>query len=416
MRTLMLLDNATLDGYLARRVDANAAALMPIDAEQFDWQADLLADYDTLLTGRVSYMTGAEFWPTQPNRPTRRKAHRHDQGGVLADTRQPRLGEFTFGYREPGCRAGPVADRTRSWLRQLEYFVAVAEEANFTRAAARVHVAQSGVSAQVRHLERELGQSLFDRSRRVVRLTEAGAAVLPYARAALAAVSGARLAVDEFTGLLRGHLALGTVTSISSQDINLPALLAGFHTDHPGVQISLTADNTDNLITWLRGGQLDLAFIGLGASTPEGVDAHVITSEPLVAVVSPTDALAATTTTALADLADRQLISLPRGTGLRSCLDDACAAAGIQPHVAFEAGDPRLLAELAAQGLGVAIVPQSLARTRHPQLHAITITAPAMQGRVALAWRVGGPIAPTAQAFITRVRTHHARPHLPTSV
>lgn len=64
----MLLDNATLDGYLARRADANAAALMPIVAEQFDWQADLLADYDTLLTGRVSYVTGAQFWPAQHNR------------------------------------------------------------------------------------------------------------------------------------------------------------------------------------------------------------------------------------------------------------------------------------------------------------------------------------------------------------
>ena len=68
MRKLMLLDNATLDGYLARRADPNAAALMPIVAGQFDWQADLLADYDTLLTGRVSYVTGAEFWPKQPNR------------------------------------------------------------------------------------------------------------------------------------------------------------------------------------------------------------------------------------------------------------------------------------------------------------------------------------------------------------
>jgi dihydrofolate reductase len=68
MRTLMLLDNATLDGYLARRADANAAALMPIVAGQFDWQADLLAGYDTLLTGRVSYVTGAKFWPEQRNR------------------------------------------------------------------------------------------------------------------------------------------------------------------------------------------------------------------------------------------------------------------------------------------------------------------------------------------------------------
>jgi DNA-binding transcriptional LysR family regulator len=89
-------------------------------------------------------------------------------------------------------------------LRQLAYFVTVAEEANFTRAAAKLHVAQPGVSAQIRRLERELGQQLLDRSARAVRLTEVGAAVLPYARAALQAVDGARLAVDELTGLLRG--------------------------------------------------------------------------------------------------------------------------------------------------------------------------------------------------------------------
>src|SRR3954467_2389851 len=100
-------------------------------------------------------------------------------------------------------------------LRQLEYFVTVVEEAGFTRAAERVHVAQPGVSAQIRRLERELGQELLDRSGRSVRLTEVGAAVLPYARAALAAVDGVRLAVDELTGLLRGQVAIGTVTSHS---------------------------------------------------------------------------------------------------------------------------------------------------------------------------------------------------------
>ena len=114
-------------------------------------------------------------------------------------------------------------------LRQLEYFVAVAEERNFTRAAAKVHVAQPGVSAQIRRLERELGQELLDRGGRSVRLTEAGAAVLPYARAALAAV-------DELAGLLRGHIAIGTVTS---HNVDLPGLLAEFHDDHPAVEITL---------------------------------------------------------------------------------------------------------------------------------------------------------------------------------
>src|SRR5437016_2911419 len=111
-------------------------------------------------------------------------------------------------------------------LRQLEYFVAVAEEANFTRAAGRLHVAQPGVSAQIRRLERELGEELLDRSERAVRVTDVGAAVLGYARAALAAVDGARRAVDELTGLVRGHVAVGTVTS---HNAGLPSLLASFH-------------------------------------------------------------------------------------------------------------------------------------------------------------------------------------------
>src|SRR4051794_18641989 len=98
-------------------------------------------------------------------------------------------------------------------LRQLAYFVAVVEEANFTRAAEKMHVAQPGVSAQVRLLERELGQVLLDRSGRTVRVTEVGAAVLPFARAALDAVSGVRLVVDEMAGLVRGRVALGMITS-----------------------------------------------------------------------------------------------------------------------------------------------------------------------------------------------------------
>src|SRR3954454_22487022 len=96
-------------------------------------------------------------------------------------------------------------------LRQLEYFLAVAETANFTRAAERVHISQSGVSAQVRALEQELGQPLFDRSGKAVRLTDAGAAVLPHARAALAAGNAVREAVDELTGLVHGHVSVGMV-------------------------------------------------------------------------------------------------------------------------------------------------------------------------------------------------------------
>src|SRR5688572_3576890 len=111
-------------------------------------------------------------------------------------------------------------------LRQLEYLVAVAEERNFTRAAERIRVAQPAVSAQIQRLERELGQRMLDRSRRAVRLTAAGEAVLPHARAALAAVRSMPIAVDEVTQLVRGTVTIGTVTS---HNVDIPRLLAEFH-------------------------------------------------------------------------------------------------------------------------------------------------------------------------------------------
>src|SRR6478672_6107487 len=164
-------------------------------------------------------------------------------------------------------------------LRQLEYFVAVAEEANFTRAAERIHVAQPAVSAQ--RLERELGQPLLDRSRRTVRLTAAGEAALPYARAALAAVADIHVAVEELTQLVRGTVAIGTVTSHS---VDMPLLLADFHADHPEVEITLSTDSSDTLIEMVCTGRLDAAIVSVGpGERPEGLDVEVVTDEAIAA-------------------------------------------------------------------------------------------------------------------------------------
>ncbi|RYZ48107.1 MAG: LysR family transcriptional regulator, partial [Sphingobacteriales bacterium] len=138
-------------------------------------------------------------------------------------------------------------------LRQLEYFVAVAEEANFTRAAARVHISQSGVSAQIRALERELGAELIDRSGGTATLTTAGQAALPQARATLAAAGSVKQSVDDVTGLLRGRLSVGMVTACT-----VPPLfdaLAGFHAAHPGVDIALREGNSDDLVADVRSGR-----------------------------------------------------------------------------------------------------------------------------------------------------------------
>jgi DNA-binding transcriptional LysR family regulator len=285
-------------------------------------------------------------------------------------------------------------------LRQLEYFVAVAEEANFTRAAQRIHVAQPAVSAQIQRLERELGQPLLDRSRRTVRLTAVGEATLPYAKAALAAVADVRVAVEELTQLVRGTVTIGTVTSHS---VDIPALLADFHADHPQVEITLSTDSSDALIEKVQTGQLDAAIVSVGPEEqPEGLEVEVVTDEPIQAVVSPTDELASRKTIRLSDLADRQLIALPVGAGIRHQLDAACARAGVKPRIAFEASTPVALADLAGRGLGVAIVPASVPRERG-ELHALNIV-PQLRGRLVLAWRSGGPMSPAARVLVDKAR------------
>jgi DNA-binding transcriptional LysR family regulator len=290
-------------------------------------------------------------------------------------------------------------------LRQLEYLVTVAEEANFTRAAARLHVTQPGVSAQIRQLERELGQPLLDRSARKVRLTGAGAAVLPHARAALAAVASCRLAVDELTGLVRGHVSVGMLTSVPFE---LASLLADFHDRHPAIEITLTEATSGQLLDALVAGQLDMALIGSVSGRPPGVATQVVTDEPLVAAVSPGDALAGRTSIALRELLQRALISLPRGTGLRSRFEQACASAGARPRIAFEAGHPQVLGQLAARGLGVAILPRSFTDAHPGLLHALEITRPRIRAQIELAWRAEGPISPAARALVG-----HARGSLP---
>jgi DNA-binding transcriptional LysR family regulator len=291
-------------------------------------------------------------------------------------------------------------------LRQLEYLVAVADEASFTRAAERVHVAQPGVSAQVRRLEAELGQPLLDRSGRTVRPTGAGAAVLPYARAALAAVAAARLAVDELAGLVRGHVAVGMITGGVAA---VPEMLAGFHRRHPGVQMTLTEDGSDALLAAIRAGELDLALVGAATAPPAGVATQVVLDDALVAAVALEHPLRSRATITLRALAGEALVCLPRGTGLRSALDRACAAAGLRPHVAFEASDPVMLADLAARGLGVAILPRSLAEYRAADLHALEIIRPALRSRLELAWRADGPSGPAGRALVEHAREAMAR-------
>ncbi|MCX5193952.1 LysR family transcriptional regulator [Streptomyces sp. NBC_00249] len=301
-------------------------------------------------------------------------------------------------------------------LTQLRYFVAVVEEGGFTRAGARLHVSQPGVSAQVAQLERELGQRLLDRSGRRVTPTEAGEAVLPYARAALAAVEGIRRTADEFSGLLRGRVALGLIPGAAaarSEGFDVVTLLGDFHDAHPRVEIALAEDTSERMLAAVRDGRLDLALVGLGGEEPPaGVSTRVLLDAPLVAAVRPGHPLvreAVRATIPLGALRDRPLIALPHGTGVRGVLERACAELGFTPRVDFEAATPAVLARLAARGLGVAVFPSGAETgeaageaTGGEALRTLRITGPELRGRVALAWRTDGPSGPAARRLLAR--------------
>jgi len=287
-------------------------------------------------------------------------------------------------------------------LRHLSYFVAVAEEGQVTRAAARLSVAQPAVSAQLRRLERELGEPLFHRDQRGVRLTGAGEAFLPHARAALAAAERGRDAIMSLRGLLTGSLRVGVVRPV---DRRFAAALGEFHRAHPAVAIAVVEQHNEPLLEALANGEVDVALVGTARRPPSPIHTRVIAAEPLVLGVRHDHPLARRRTVTLATLREEPMITLTRESGLRAVLENACREAGFSPRIAVEAGELRGLAELAAEGLGVAIAPRSA--FDGADVAVVRFTRPALQRRTALAWDPEAR-SPAGRAFVALVAEHFA--------
>lgn len=280
-------------------------------------------------------------------------------------------------------------------LRQLSYFVAVAEEGQFTRAAIRVSVAQPAVSAQIRRLERELGEPLFHRDRRAVTLTGAGEALLPHARSALAAAERGRDTIASLHGVLRGRLRVGVAGPV---DHRFAAALGDFHRAHPAVEIAFTQQRNEPLLEAVASGEVDAAIVGIGAQPlPPRIRTRVIATEPLVLAVRRGDPLSSRRTVTLAQLREQPMITLVRGSGLRTVLENACRDAGFVPRITAEAGELDSLVELAAEGLGAAVLPYSAADGA--DLAVLKITRPRLQRRTALAWNEA-VTSPAGRAFL----------------
>ncbi|MCV7383382.1 LysR family transcriptional regulator [Mycolicibacter longobardus] len=242
-------------------------------------------------------------------------------------------------------------------LRQLKHFVAVAEELHFTRAAAKVHVVQSTLSASISSLEHELGTALLVRNNRRVDLTTAGQALLPDAQNALAAADQARAAVDAVRGVLSGHLCIGVIQGLGTVD--LPALLARYHRSFPRIDISLRHDPIDTLVQATADGGLDLAFVSRPYDGSR-VKELFLGNEPLVLAVRHDDPLAGRDVVALTDLQEREFVERRADLRTRLHIDGICAELGFRRSICAESNTPVDLVDLVAAGLGVAFLPPAL--------------------------------------------------------
>jgi len=247
-------------------------------------------------------------------------------------------------------------------LRQLEHFVAVAEERHFTRAASRLHIVQSGLSASIQALEDEMGAALFLRTTRRVSLTPAGQALLEEARRVLIAAKVARNVVADMRSLQRGRLMVGAIQGLSPF-IDLPKLLGDFHRQYPNVEIRLSFDDTGALIEGVHEGRLDIAFTQFIEAPPADLTARMLACDPLVLACPSDHKLAGQQNLKLTDIAQEDFIDLPPGHGTRQLVDQSFAAAGLSRRSEFEVNDLTMQLDMVAHGLGVALVPELVAQS-----------------------------------------------------
>jgi DNA-binding transcriptional LysR family regulator len=251
-------------------------------------------------------------------------------------------------------------------LRQLQHFLAVAEERHFTRAAQRVNIVQSALSTSIRALEEELDAPLFVRSTRQVRLTAVGRVLLDKARLVLDAADEARNAVAAAKGLTRGTLGIGTVQGLPAF-LGLPALIAGFHARHPGVEVRLCQGKAAHLLDKVRSGCLDLVFLPLD-ERPPGVTTRMIACEALVLVCAAHHPLAGREEVDLSELQSFPFVDFEPDWGTRRLIDRAFRDTGATRQIAFEVSDLDTQLELVRRGLGIALIPQAIAEARRSAL------------------------------------------------
>ena len=242
-------------------------------------------------------------------------------------------------------------------LHQLRYFVAVAEEGSFSRAAAREHVAQPSLSQQIQKLEFDVGERLFDRLPRSIVLTEAGKHLLDYARRVLLEMTNARRCLEDLKRNVCGHLTVGGILTIAP--FVLPALIEKFQNRYSNVTLEIFEDATENLALRLEDGTLDLALVSSCNESP-ALQRHSLGNEPLLLLLSREHPLAKRTKVKWSDLKSQKFLLLHEMHCLSAQVCELLEANHLQPQLAARAAQLATIAKMVESGLGVTLVPQMM--------------------------------------------------------
>ncbi len=280
-------------------------------------------------------------------------------------------------------------------LRQLRYFLALAQHLHFARAAESLHITQPSLSQQIRALEEELGVTLFERSRRHVALTADGEALLPYARQLVALADDAQAEFAERGGLRRGRVRLGTTPTLGGH--LLPGVINDFFAAYPGLELIITEDGSDRLARGLQEGRLDLALL-VDDPSIHGHVFEALLKERIVAALPPGHRFCGRREVALAELQSEGFIICREGYHLRSLTFAACAAAGFTPRVAVSGTDVDTALRFVQSGLGVALVPQ-IAVHRFGGVAAVPLSDPPLERTIGLAYNPGRYLSRAAAAL-----------------
>ncbi|MDQ2668231.1 MAG: LysR substrate-binding domain-containing protein [Gemmatimonadota bacterium] len=290
-------------------------------------------------------------------------------------------------------------------LRHLRYFVAVAEEMHFGRAAERLHIAQPPLSRQIKDLEREIGTPLFDRVPRGVELTPAGQAFLPEARLTLAQAERAQRTAQRAALGETGRLRVGFVEAATHSGI-LPDVLGFFRVHLPAIGLSLFELDPLRQAQAFRDGRIDLGILqGSMLESARWLREESIYTEPIVLAVPPEHRLAGRARFTLASLADESFVLFPRQTD-PALFDDIvaqCRTAGFSPRVMQEATGWHTLASLVGAGVGIGFVPKSLAKFQQHGVTYRSIPELSVQMTLSAVWRAGEK-SPVRERFITALR------------